>query len=258
VTHHNLSPREADTAREVGIYNILSKKSIALQVQPQILASLSLVTWGQVYYYGHSWSLSKTSIVVLCLAVLGAGLELLGTLPFLYLRGDGSAPHAYLQAMAILSAVGLALGVLRHYWDIYTHKSVRGISLLFVGLDAAGDLASILSVGEYLTKANRWSANASTTSVIVKPIDVEGTAIYAVELALWIGILSLAAIFRLRAWLKRKESDLPVESVEMQGGQQDAEVASISSGSNRSVFMTVGLRQKALQLLRNRKRNVVV
>lgn len=69
----------------------------------------------------------KTCLVTSLLGVIGAGIQLLGILPFLYLRQDQGAPHAYLLIMAILSAVGLALGVLRHYWDIYEHRSVRGI-----------------------------------------------------------------------------------------------------------------------------------
>lgn len=137
----------AAAAVPLGIYNILSRKAVALQIQPQILASLSLVTWGQVYYYGHSWSLAKCLAVVAALGALGAGVQLLGVLPYLLLREDGRAPEAYLSAMAILSAIGLGLGVLRHYWDIYTHRSVRGISFLFCFLDAAGDLTSLLSVG---------------------------------------------------------------------------------------------------------------
>lgn len=48
--------------------------------------------------------------------------------------------------MAVLSASLLAAGVLRHYWDIYIHRTVRGISFLFVGIDAAGDLFSLVSV----------------------------------------------------------------------------------------------------------------
>lgn len=50
--------------------------------------------------------------------------------------------------MAVLSAGLLALGVLRHYVDIWQHKTVRGISFMFVGIDAAGDLVSLLSLGE--------------------------------------------------------------------------------------------------------------
>ena len=37
----------------LGIYNILSNKSIALQIQPQILTSLSIITWSQCMIYGH-------------------------------------------------------------------------------------------------------------------------------------------------------------------------------------------------------------
>lgn len=48
--------------------------------------------------------------------------------------------------MAVLSACLLAAGVLRHYWDIYVHRTVRGISFIFVGIDAAGDLFSLVSV----------------------------------------------------------------------------------------------------------------
>jgi hypothetical protein len=49
--------------------------------------------------------------------------------------------------MAVLSAVLLALGVGWHYVDIYRTRTVRGISFLFVAIDAAGDLFSLLSLG---------------------------------------------------------------------------------------------------------------
>jgi len=35
----------------LGAYNILSDFNIALIVQPQILTVLSLITWGQCFYY---------------------------------------------------------------------------------------------------------------------------------------------------------------------------------------------------------------
>ena len=46
----------------------------------------------------------------------------------------------------VLSTVLLSAGVLRHYYDIYVHRTVRGISFLFVGIDAAGDVFSLISV----------------------------------------------------------------------------------------------------------------
>ena len=54
--------------------------------------------------------------------------------------------------MAVLAAALLAAGVLRHYWDIWTHRTVRGISFIFVGIDAAGDLFSLISICELLSR----------------------------------------------------------------------------------------------------------
>lgn len=48
--------------------------------------------------------------------------------------------------MAVLAAILLSTRVLRHYWDIYTYRTVRGISFIFVAIDAAGDLVSLISV----------------------------------------------------------------------------------------------------------------
>jgi len=35
----------------LGVYNVVEDFNIALQIQPQILTFLSLVTWIQCYYY---------------------------------------------------------------------------------------------------------------------------------------------------------------------------------------------------------------
>jgi hypothetical protein len=51
--------------------------------------------------------------------------------------------------MGVISTVLLSAGVLRHYWDIWVHRTVRGISFIFVGIDAAGDVFSLVSVCEY-------------------------------------------------------------------------------------------------------------
>ena len=81
--------------------------------------------------------------------------------------------------MAILAAVLLAAGVLRHYWDIYTHCTVRGISFIFVGIDAAGDLFSLVSV------------------FFQAELSILGMAIYGTELALWIGVSICGGYFNL-------------------------------------------------------------
>jgi uncharacterized YccA/Bax inhibitor family protein len=138
----------ASAGLPLGIHNILSNQNVALQVQAQILTSLSLVTWAQVMYYGHKWSIAQCAFVLALLFGLFGGTEAAFVLGFKYGTEIGEAPEGFLTAMAILAAIGLGLGVLRHYWDIYTHMSVRGISWGFVLLDAAGDLSSLLAVGE--------------------------------------------------------------------------------------------------------------
>src|SRR5271156_305104 len=45
----------------LGIYNIVQNFNIALRIQPQILTTLSLITWAQCKYYGNKWSLSTAS-----------------------------------------------------------------------------------------------------------------------------------------------------------------------------------------------------
>lgn len=67
----------------LGIYNVLSgDKSIALQVQPQILTSLSLVTWSQCIYYGHRWSVFKSGAALIALGSLLGAIEMAFILGF--------------------------------------------------------------------------------------------------------------------------------------------------------------------------------
>jgi hypothetical protein len=52
--------------------------------------------------------------------------------------------------MGVFSTVLLSAGVLRHYYDVYVHRTVRGISFIFVGIDAAGDVFSLVSICKYI------------------------------------------------------------------------------------------------------------
>ena len=88
--------------------------------------------------------------------------------------------------MAVLSASLLAAGVLRHYWDIYVHRTVRGISFIFAAIDAAGDLFSLVSV------------------LFQPTLDVLGLVIYGTELALWIGVFACGGYFNLVPWVRKE------------------------------------------------------
>ncbi|MCJ1304536.1 hypothetical protein MMC08_007349 [Hypocenomyce scalaris] len=88
--------------------------------------------------------------------------------------------------MAVLSAMFLSGGVLTHYWDIYKQRTVRGISFVFVGIDAAGDLFSLISV------------------FFEPTLNIPGMAIYACELILWLGVFACGGYFNLGPWIRRR------------------------------------------------------
>jgi hypothetical protein len=174
----------------LGVYNIVQNFNIALQVQPQILTALSLVTWIQCYYYEKSWAVLRCVAVVLPVACVMGGLEV--ALVYALRIGVQRGTEWPVTLMAVLAALFLALGVLRHYWDVYVHRTVRGISFLFVGIDALGDLLSIISV------------------VFQQELDILGLVIYGTELVLWIGIFACGGYYLLLPWVvnayKRRKS----------------------------------------------------
>lgn len=119
--------------------------------------------------------------------------------------------------MAVLAALFLALGVLRHYWDIYIHRTVRGISFIFCAVDALGDLTSLIAV-------------------LFQPhLDILGMVIYGVELVLWFGVFACGGYFNLRPWLNQK--------MHSKASDQDDRNASHdpNDGTNTEVARTGGL-----------------
>lgn len=126
--------------------------------------------------------------------------------------------------MAVLAAVLLAAGVLRHYWDIYTHRTVRGISFIFVGIDAAGDLFSLVSV------------------FFQAELNVLGMAIYGTELALWTGVFICGGYFNLLPWIRaristqRQRMETERQTQSQQGDRGN--IALRETPSSTSVFRT--------------------
>ncbi|KAK7756485.1 hypothetical protein SLS62_001319 [Diatrype stigma] len=183
----------------LGVYNIVGGFNIALQVQPQILTSLSLATWAQCQYYGAGWRARRAASAVAAIGLVMAGVELGLVYALRKGRGRGKSDPDRVEwpmtLMAALAAALLAAGVLSHYWDIYRTRSVRGISFLFVGIDALGDLASLLSV-----------------CFQPPPLDVLGLVVYGTELALWIGVMVCGVVFNLRPWIKSKRKKKGDES----------------------------------------------
>ena len=130
--------------------------------------------------------------------------------------------------MAVLAAFLLAAGVGRHYWDIWTHRTVRGISFIFVAIDAAGDLFSLISV------------------FFQQGLNVLGMVIYGTELALWIGVFLCGGWFNLIPWVRGKVASRRAaveeerrEGVDVQEGEDVSDgVAMHRMPSSTSVFQT--------------------
>jgi hypothetical protein len=129
-----------------------------------------------------------------------------------------------LALVAVFTALLLALGVLRHYVDIWTHRSVRGISFVFVALYALGDLTLLLSV------------------LLQPEHDILGIVIYAVELMLWIGVFGYGVYYNLLPWWKSRQLHVLPERVQNENQSRPAiAVNSISLNefpSSTSVFRT--------------------
>ncbi|KAJ5117282.1 hypothetical protein N7526_011391, partial [Penicillium atrosanguineum] len=179
----------------LGVYNIVEEFNIALRIQPQILTILSLTTWAQCLYYGKKYPIMKCITFVLPLLFILGGIET--GLIFGLKEAKTHDIKWPIILMAVLSASLLAAGVLRHYWDIYVHRTVRGISFFFVGIDAAGGFIF-------------------DNILFGLKVDVLGVVIYGTELGLWTGIFVCGGIFNLVPWAKaRSKREMEVE-IEME------------------------------------------
>ncbi|KAJ0375967.1 hypothetical protein COL26b_005760 [Colletotrichum chrysophilum] len=224
----------------LGVYNIVEDFNIALRIQPQILTFLSLATWIQCCYYERNWSVLRSLAVVTPIAAVMAGIQ--AALVFALRIPKSRGTEWPMIVMAVLSAALLAAGVLRHYWDIYVHRTVRGISFIFVAIDAAGDVFSL-------------------ASIFFQPsVDILGVIIYATEFVLWCGVFACGGYYNFLPWFRKK-----MLAKEDAGRPSPAEVNSnhaddVSAGngialhdmpSSTSVFRTAsgeepGLRSRAI------------
>ena len=179
--------------------------------------------------------------------------------------------------MAILAAILLSLGVLRHYWDIYRERTVRGLSWGFVLLDAFGDLASLLAIGEYLQNVlwqcsgqmvnTDWLSGLGNFVVLRSPVDKLAVGIYASELVLWVGIMCAGLIYNLPKAFQRRFEDNSIATGNVSIDpplETEAEVGvEIQEGvgeepARMSVFRSIQPEVRSLPRFRLRNRTAVV
>jgi len=269
----------------LGAYNIAGNFNIAFLIQPQILTVLSLITWIQCFYYddvsliqrdesgkggmrrAELMMRQKWSVVKCCAAVMGMGALFGGVETGLVfaLKVRSFTISRVLRVLAdcvqdavemdrhwavtltgVLSAVFLCAGVLRHYYDIWVHRTVRGISFIFVGIDAAGDVFSLVSV----CKSSLSDRMCGVDGIVFQPkLDILGMAIYASEFVLWCGVFGCGGYFNLTPWVRQKlrarsqrkeaqrSEDLARHQTETEGVVSD-DVALHQMSSSTSVFRT--------------------
>lgn len=167
--------------------------------------------WSRFADFSQKWSVFRSLTIVVPIAVVMAGIEV--GLIYALRIGMSRGTKWPITLMAVLAALFLALGVLRHYVDIYVHRTVRGISFIFCGIDALGDLTSILAL------------------LFQPKIEILGMIIYAVELTLWIGIFVCGGYYNLRPWLKQKMSSRASSPADYTGPAPESNVEDPTAGS---------------------------
>ena len=172
-----------------GVYAIVQRFNIPIQIQPQIFCILSLIGWGQTLVYHSHWRRWTATLLVLITTVLFAATE---TVLILTLRGPYSRDIVWpITFIGIVAAVLLAAGLIPPYFEIWRRRGrVVGINFTFLTIDFLGAFFSLMAL------------------VAQREFDVLGGVIYTVCMALEAGIFVSHGVWVLRTAGARKEAEL--------------------------------------------------
>lgn len=148
-----------------GSYLVSMRSSIPLQVQPQAFGGFGVISWGQCLYYGKRYSLTKTLLCVGTFYAFFGGFEA-GSV-FALWAGERRGITWPIQMYGWITSALLVLGLLPQYWEIYKHKEVVGISLLFMLVDIFGGVFS----GASLFFRNEFDSTAFVQYMLVVVLD---------------------------------------------------------------------------------------
>lgn len=178
------------------IYFIGTDGSIPLRIQPQLFTFFCTISWAQTLYYPPiKMPIKKLVLYVSTFVSISVGLEvgLLLWLRPVYRHGT-TWP---MLIIGIIATILLALGLIPPYFELAKRKGrVVGINFIFLSMDSAGAVFSMVSI-------------------IVGTMDALSMALYAVVLALELGIFTSHAIWALRfRWRAKDPSEDDLEKVE--------------------------------------------
>lgn len=129
-----------------GVYFIVKKSNLPVQVQPHIFMLLATITWVQCLYYPPvQWARKRLIIIVSAVCILFASIEIALVFPLRIVYNNGTEwPTTFIGAIA---AVLLAVGLIPPYFEIKQHHGeVVGINFFFLAMDSGGAIFSIFSL----------------------------------------------------------------------------------------------------------------
>lgn len=175
------------------IYFVGTNGSIPLRIQPQLFTFFCTISWAQSLYYPPvSFTVKKVILYVITFVLISIGLEVGFILWLRPLYEDGKTWPLFI--FGVIASVLLALGLIPPYFELAKRKGrVIGINFVFLTMDSLGALLSLLSI-------------------VVGNLDIMSMVLYAIVLALEMGIFSSHIIWYLR--FGRREKKLENEKIE--------------------------------------------
>ncbi|KAJ7344082.1 PQ loop repeat-domain-containing protein [Mycena albidolilacea] len=152
----------------LGAYTIILDLNIPLIIQPQLFGFLALVSWGQCQYYGVGRSRRAAAVMALGVMLIVGGFEaaMVFAVRPAYVADREAGAHGT-QFLGIFSAVLISLALLPQYAEIWQHREVVGISMVFIVVDMLGGVFSDLS----LAFKDRFDIIAGITYSLVVVLD---------------------------------------------------------------------------------------
>ncbi|MCJ1238308.1 hypothetical protein MMC14_006297 [Varicellaria rhodocarpa] len=190
-----------------GVYAVVQNFNVPLQIQPQIFAALSWISFAQIMIYNHGWKTWTATLTVFGLAITSAGIE---ALLILTLRGPYDRGVTWpIVLFGVIAAILLAASLLPPYYEIWKRKGrVIGINWIFISIDWLGAFFSLMAL------------------VVQNTFDPLGGVLYIVVLVLELGIFISQGLwlFQTRALRARaKASNVDFDHMPEARRYQDAD-----------------------------------
>jgi hypothetical protein len=200
-----------------GIYAIVQKFNVPIQVQPQCFMSLCLVSWCQILVYHNKWKVWKAALTGVVTACIFAGVEaaLILTITPIYNRGN----NVPILVIGIVASVLLAVGLLPPYAELWKrHGRVVGINWIFLSMDSCGAFFSLMAL------------------VAQSTFDVLGGVLYIICCFLELGIFTSHIIWMVRTRKIRKAAAAEGKSFDVLMAEHEARGEAFHWADRRPIF----------------------